>query len=70
MNTKPPKLFVTIKDLMWLFGYKQYNSACRRHKLIRNSIQPGKKTLTIQELCVALCLPQDQIENFFSQIEG
>ena len=45
------KDFLTISDLMKLLGTKYYNSAQRRHKAIRDSINPGKKSLTICEYC-------------------
>lgn len=44
-------IFLTVKDLMKLLGYDQYNSALREHLAIRDSLGKKDKRLTIKEYC-------------------
>lgn len=49
MNKAPE--FLSVKDLQRLMGSKNPQSASRRHKKIRDSILPGKRSLTLHEYC-------------------
>ena len=49
MNKSPE--FLSVKDLMRLMGTHNYGSAAKRHKKIRESILPGKRSLTLREYC-------------------
>ena len=46
------EIYLTIKDFMLLMGTEHYANARKRHKAIRDSIHPDKKSLTIREYCL------------------
>lgn len=43
--------FLTPKDIMILTGNNNYNSCANQHRIIRESIEDGKRKLTIKEYC-------------------
>jgi hypothetical protein len=49
------KIYVSVDDLMQLMGSGNRRSAYNYHKTIRESIQTGKKNLTILEYCRYFC---------------
>lgn len=61
MKSKNEKLLLTVKDLMKVMGYTNYDASCRKHKAIRDSIKLGKKHLTVKEFCEAMDLPLEAV---------
>lgn len=45
-------IFLTIKDLMYLTGNYNYNSAWKYHQQVRDSLGANKRKLTIREYCI------------------
>ena len=40
-------IFLTVKDLMKITGSNNYNSCANLHRAIRDSIEKGKRKLTV-----------------------
>ena len=51
MRTVEGGIYITVKDLMKITGSNNYNSCGNLHRAIRDSLNVGKKKLTVKEYC-------------------